>query len=258
MTRRTRIIRLALLFCLPAAICLGSTQVSRLYNTEISHSVKLPYLIHVPSTYNEDTNRRWPLLLYLHGGSARGSDLDKVRTLGLPKRLDADPNFPFIVVSPLCPEGEIWTDVESLAGLLDSIQLTHRVDPRAVYVTGHSMGGRGALYMAYKYPLRFAGVLAVSPISPITAWAKRLQNVPLWLIHGAKDMQAPVKESEELIGAIEQAGGKPRFTRLEDRDHFILDQYDGSAMIDWLAGQQKPALATPSPSPPPAATPSGS
>ena len=221
-----------------------------MYDTEISRSVKLPYLIHVPSTYNEDPSRRWPLLLYLHGGSARGSDLDKVRTLGLPKRLDNDAQFPFIVVSPLCPEGEIWTDVEALAALLDSVQLNHRIDTSAVYVTGHSMGGRGALYMAYKYPQRFAGVLAISPLSPITAWAKRLHKIPLWLIHGAKDVQAPIKDSEELISAIEQAGGKPRFTRLDGRDHFILDQYEGAAMIDWLVAQRKtPPAAAPSPGP---------
>ena len=94
--------------------------------------VKLPYLLHVPSNYKEDPSRRWPLLLYLHGGSVRGSEIEKVRTLGLPKRLDHDPQFPFIVVSPLAPEGEIWTDVEALAGLVDFVQLTHRVDPGAV------------------------------------------------------------------------------------------------------------------------------
>ena len=156
--------------------------------------MKLPYLLHVPSNYKEDPSRRWPLLLYLHGGSIRGSEIEKVRTLGLPKRLDNDPQFPFIVVSPLALEGEIWTDAEALAGLVDFVQLTHRVDPAAVYVTGHSMGGRGALYMAYKYPQRFVGVVAMSPVSPITAWAKRLHSVPLWLMHGERRAGAGKRE----------------------------------------------------------------
>lgn len=246
---RTVVLTVAWL-CVACAAARASTQVGRVYDTEIHRSVKLPYLIHVPANYNDDQTRRWPLLLYLHGGSARGSDLDKVRMLGLPKRLDTDPEFPFVVVSPLAAEGEIWTDVEALAGLLDNVQRTHRIDPAAVYVTGHSMGGRGALYMAYKYPQRFAGVVAISPVSPITAWARGLRNVPLWLIHGAKDEQAPVKDSEELISAIEKAGGKPRFTRLEDRDHFILDQYEGPAIIDWLTAQRKTgATTTPAPAP---------
>jgi hypothetical protein len=45
-----------------------------------------------------------------------------------------------------------------------------------------------------------------SPLSPITAWAKHLRNVPVWIIHGAKDSDAPIKDSEELIRAIEQSG----------------------------------------------------
>lgn len=235
----------AVLLCVVASDAIASTQVARVYDTEIQRSVKLPYLIHVPANYNQDATRRWPLLLYLHGGSARGSDLDKLRTIGLPKRLDGDPEFPFVVVSPLAAEGEIWTDVEALAGLLDTVQRTHRIDPDAVYVTGHSMGGRGALYMAYKYPQRFAGVVAMSPVSPITAWAKQLHKLPLWLIHGAKDQQAPVKESEDLISAIEKAGGKPRFSRLEDRDHFILDQYEGGEIIEWLIAQRRSGGPTP-------------
>jgi predicted peptidase len=243
------ILTVAALLCLAALSCPAS-QVSRVHDTEISRSVKLPYLLYLPAKYNENPNRRWPLLLYLHGGSARGNDLDKLRTLGLPKRLDSDPEFPFIVISPLCPEGEIWTDTDAVASLIDSVQRLHRIDVDRVYVTGHSMGGRGALYMAYKHPKRFAAVVAMSPVSPITAWAGRLRNIPLWLIHGAKDEQAPVKESEELISAIEKGGGKPRFTRLEDRDHFILDQYEGSAIIDWLLELAKsPAAATPAPTP---------
>lgn len=249
-SRRAQIFVIATVICLSASADASQPQSPRVFDTEIARSVKLQYLLFVPSNYNEDPNRRWPLLLYLHGGSARGSDTDKIRTLGLPKRLDNDPEFPFIVVSPLAAEGEIWTDVEALAGLLDSVQRTHRVDVNAVYVTGHSMGGRGALYMAYKYPQRFAGVVAMSPVSPITAWANRLHKVPLWIIHGGKDVQAPIKDTEELVATIEKAGGKPRFTRLDDRDHFILDQYEGPALLDWLTSQRKapaPGAASPTP-----------
>jgi len=96
------------------------------------------------------------------------------------------------------------------------------------------MGGRGALYLAYKYPGRFAAVVAMSPLSPITAWAKQLRIVPLWIIHGSKDAEAPSKDSEDLVHAIERSGGHPRFTALADRDHFILDLYERNDVFDWL------------------------
>ena len=212
----------------------------RVYETEIQRTAKLRYLLFLPGGYNADPDRRWPVILYLHGGSVRGHDPDRIRTMGLPKRLEGDRDFPFIVISPLSPEGEIWTDTESIRALLDHVQLEHRVDPDAVYATGHSMGGRGVLYTAFKMPDRFAAVVAMSPVSPITAWASELRNVPLWIIHGQKDAVAPVKETEELVHAIESAGGKVRFSRLDDRDHFILDQYEGSAIIEWLNAQRRP------------------
>jgi predicted peptidase len=171
---------------------------------------------------------------YLHGGSLRGNNIEHVRTLGLPQRLQHDQQFPFVVVAPLCAEGEIWTDTDALVQLVDEVVRNYRVDNKRVYVTGHSMGGRGALYLAYKYPERFAAVVAMSPLSPITAWAKQLHNVSLWIIHGAKDPAAPITDSEELFHAIEAAGGRLRFTRLADRDHFILDLYDKNEVFDWM------------------------
>jgi predicted peptidase len=208
-------------------------QVAQKFEAERHETTRLEYLLFLPSTYNEDPQRQWPLILYLHGGSLRGDDVNKLRTLGLPHRLEQDREFPFVVAAPLCPQGEIWTDADALAQLVDQMVRTNRIDKKRIYVTGHSMGGRGALYLAYKFPKRFAAVVAMSPLSPITAWAKPLSNTPLWIIHGAKDSAAPIRDSEELISAIEQTGGRPKFTRIADRDHFILDLHDKNDVFDW-------------------------
>jgi len=79
---------------------------------------------HTPETH-------WPLILYLHGGSLRGDDVERLRTLGLPHRLESEPDFPFVVVSPQCPAGEIWTDVEAIDALLDRVAHDYRIDPAA-------------------------------------------------------------------------------------------------------------------------------
>lgn len=227
---------------------LHAAQSTRMYTTEIHRSVRLPYLLFLPAGYDADPDHRWPVVLYLHGGSLRGHETDQVRTMGLPQRVDKEPEFPFIVVTPLCPEGEIWTDTDALAGLLDHVQLQYRIDPEAIYATGHSMGGRGVLYAAFRMPERFAAVVAISPVSPITAWSKRLRNLPLWIIHGGKDAAAPIKDTEELVHAIEKSGGDLRFTRLDDRDHFLLDQFDGPAVFDWFLRHRKTsATSTASP-----------
>jgi len=216
------------------AVPVTSQQTSQTFVGESHRPIRLPYLLFLPEGYKKDADQQWPLLLYLHGGSLRGDDVDRIRTIGLPHRLERDRKFPFIVVSPLCPGGEIWTDTDALGQLLDEVSRTHLVDKKRVYVVGHSMGGRGALYLAFKQPARFAAVAALGPVFPITAWAKELRNLPLWLIHGENDKAAPIADSEELIRAIEQTGGQPKFTRLPDRDHFILDTFDRDEVFDWL------------------------
>jgi predicted peptidase len=208
---------------------------------EVPHKVDIQYLLFLPKEYDKSANQ-WPLILYLHGGSARGDDISRIKKLGLTEKVEADPSFPFIVVSPQCRPGEIWTDVDALGAVLDEVARTHRVDPERVYVTGHSMGGRGAIYAAYKMPKRFAAIVSLGPVSPITAWGAKLAPIPLWLFHGSNDQFTPLKEVEELIHAVETAGGHPQLTVLPERDHYILDVYDRPNVYEWLAQQKrKPA-----------------
>ena len=231
---------LALMLSLISSVADGA-QERRVIEIEKSEQIHLQYLLHLPARYNDDPQRRWPFILYLHGGSARGDNIERLRKIGLTKRLENDAEFPFVVASPLLPEGEIWTDVNALTALVDRIAREQRIDPARMYVTGHSMGGRGALYLTYKQPDRFAAAAVLSPYGPITAWSKRLTNVPLWFVHGAEDVQAPIKDTEELVQAIEKAGGRARFTPLPERDHFILDWYDRNDVFEWLLEQRKPA-----------------
>jgi predicted peptidase len=192
----------------------------------------------LPKGY-EKSAEKWPVILYLHGGSLRGDNINQMKKYGLAEKVEADPDFPFIVISPQCHQGEIWTDVDALGAILDEVAQTHRIDPDRVYVTGHSMGARGALYAAYKMPERFAAVIALAPVGPITAWAEKLAALPLWIFHGPNDQFTPLKEVEELIHAIEAKGSHPQFTVLPGRDHYILDVYDRPDLYQWLAQQRR-------------------
>ena len=191
------------------------------------------YLVYLPAEY-EKSDQTWPVIVYLHGGSVRGEDIGKLRALGLPRRLDADRSFPFIVVSPLCPAGEIWTDVDTVIAILDEVLSQYRGDRTRVYLTGHSMGGRGALYFAFKRPDRFAAVLALSAVSPILEWAPTLAHIPIRYFHGVKDREAPVADGDALVRAVEDAGGQITYTRLEDADHFLLDTYFSGEWYQWF------------------------
>jgi predicted peptidase len=215
-----------------------SRQQPQTVQSEVPHAVRMQYLLFLPVAYEKSTDR-WPLILYLHGGSVRGDDIAQMKRWGLAEKVEGEPDFPFIVVSPQCHTGEIWTDVEALGAVLDDVARSHRVDPDRVYVTGHSMGGRGALYAAYKMPDRFAAVLSLAPGFPNTAWAAKLAGIPLWLFHGPNDQFTPLKEIEELFHATEAAGGHPKLTVLPGRDHYILDVYERPEIYEWLRHQRR-------------------
>jgi S-formylglutathione hydrolase FrmB len=70
------------------------------------------------------------------------------------------------------------------------------------------MGGRGALYFAYRLPSRFAAVLALSPYSPITAWANKLAQIPLWLFQGTAD-NSRADHRDEGASWRNPIGGRP-------------------------------------------------
>ncbi len=223
-------------------------QQAHVFDANVTRRVHLSYLLFLPASYATTPQTHWPLILYLHGGSLRGEGVEELRTLGLPHKLESEPDFPFVVVSPQCPAGEIWTDVEAIDALLDRVIRDCRIDPQRIYVTGHSMGARGALYFAYRLPSRFAAVLALSPYSPISAWGGKLAQIPLWLFQGTADTLAPIGETKELVGIIQSAGGHPRFNILQGRDHFILDVYDQPDVYQWLL-QQKRSTSVAQPAP---------
>ena len=64
---------------------------------------KFGYLLFLPKDYGVD-NRKWPVMLFLHGAGERGEDLKLVKVHGPPKLVEERPDFPFIVISPQCPK----------------------------------------------------------------------------------------------------------------------------------------------------------
>ncbi|CAN5854637.1 hypothetical protein BH23GEM5_BH23GEM5_30310 [soil metagenome] len=151
------------------------------------------------------------------------------------------PTFPFIVVSPQTAQGTLWTDTELLVALLDEVTTRYAVDTTRVYLTGHSMGGNGTWYLAYMHPERFAAIAPMSgPANPW--WATRLRNTPVWVFHGAQDSIVPIRESEDMVRALQKEGNQQvRFSALPDREHGLLDLYEeaGSELYQWFGQHQK-------------------
>jgi predicted peptidase len=198
--------------------------------------VSMKYLIYLPKDY--DRQDSWPLMLFLHGAGERGDDLEMVKKHGPPKLIEAGKEFPFIVVSPQCPEDGWWQPIE-IKALLDEIVEKYKVDQDRVYLTGLSMGGFGTWAQAAYEPHRFA---ALAPIcgagQPLTT--KRYAKTPVWAFHGGKDIVVPIDSSIKMIESLKKNGGDPKFTVYPDAGHDSwIEAYNDPELYEWLLKQKR-------------------
>lgn len=205
------------------------------FEAEIVKTVRLGYLLYLPKDYGADARKKYPMILFLHGMGERGDDLDRVKAHGIPKIAEQKKDFPFIAVSPQCPEFSWWTsELEALNALLDEIVDSYAVDTDRIYLTGLSMGGFGAWSLAMKYPDRFA---AIAPIcgGGDPEKAEVLKDIPVWVFHGAKDETVPLERSEEMVEALKACGGNVKFTVYPDAGHDSwTETYDNPELYKWF------------------------
>ncbi|MED5017406.1 prolyl oligopeptidase family serine peptidase [Paenibacillus chibensis] len=211
-----------------------SQQACRL-EKEITKKVTLEYWLHLPENYDPDSGLKFPVILFLHGSGERGSDLSAVKVHGVPHIADQDPSFPFIAISPQCPDHSDWNaEKDAVIAVLDEVMAAYHTDPARVYLTGLSMGGYGAWQLAAEHPGRFAAVIPVcGGGNPHHAAA--LAETPIWAFHGAKDDVVPLSESEMMVEAIQAAGGDVKLTVYPEANHDSwTETYDNRDVYDWL------------------------
>lgn len=220
------------------------------------------YRVWLPPHYSK--LRRWPVILYLHGSGERGDDNVSQVSIGLGPAVERfSDRYKAIVVFPQCRLGEEWygeQELQALAALNDTIREFHG-DRRRVYLTGISMGGAGAWYMARHH--RFAAVVPVSgevsrqrddPFpsdpppdiarivgaqDPFATMAEAIGKTPVWAFHGSNDEEIPVTQSRSMVAALQRAGGNVHYTEYAGAGHDIWERaYAEPSMVRWLLQQR--------------------
>jgi len=215
-----------------------SKQKSMSFETQVVKTVKLDYLFYLPKDYGKDKDKKFPLILFLHGAGERGDDLEKVKVHGIPKIVEQRDDFPFIAVSPQCPE-KSWWEIDALKALLDEIIDKYAVDPDRVYLTGLSMGGFGSWSLGIAYPDKFAAIVPICGGGDEEEVAI-LKDVPIWVFHGAKDGTVKLEQSEKMVNALKEAGGNVKFTVYPEANHDSwTETYDNPELYEWLLQQKR-------------------
>jgi predicted peptidase len=222
-------------------------QTSNRFHREVRAVQDLGYLLYLPKAAAAEPAKKWPLVLFLHGAGERGTNLSKVAFHGPPKLVAAGRDFPFILVSPQCPEGQVW-DSDALFGLLDQVQSSLPVDSKRVYVTGLSMGGYGTWNLISRHPERFAAA------APICGGGERLRTLLLEpaqreaikslkvrVYHGGKDGVVFPEESQRMVEAFRRAGTTDiTLTVYPEAGHDSwTETYNNPQFFDWLLSQSR-------------------
>ena len=240
------LIGLATALC-PAAEPKTDVQTVKEFKFEKVSQATVRYLLFLPKGYESSSDKRWPLLLFLHGAGERGSDIWKVTTHGPPKIVAHNPDFPFILVSPQCPEGEIWS-TDQLLALLDDVSKNLRVDSHRVYLSGLSMGGYGTWDLGLSHPERFAAIVPICGggelINILLAEGTKgeaLRTLGVWAFHGGKDPIVPVEESQRLVDMLKKVKVQDvKLTVYPEAGHDSwTEAYNDPKLYEWLLSHER-------------------
>lgn len=228
------------------ALCFyGSTLAQAPNITSVRSGADYPFVLYLP----EDSilNNNPPVIVFLHGRSLSGTDLELVKKYGVIDAIERGRNIPAIVIAPQVKKGETWVPAKILS-TLEYVQKKYTVDNNRIYVTGMSLGGYGTLFFAGAYPDKIAAAVALCG-GGNTKDACNLAQTNVWIQHGKLDRAVPHSESTVMVNAIRACDSKANciFTSYPNADHGDLaDEFYKDTLYNWLFQY---SLDNPSPEP---------
>lgn len=175
------------------------------------------FLLYVPDSVSSQDPK--PVIVFLHGSSLCGNDLNRVRRYGTIHALDKGCKIDSYVVAPQNPGGS-WSPTKVMnviKWMLDNFN----IDNSRIYVIGMSLGGYGAIDVAAAFPKQIAAAMSFCG-GGTQPTLSALNEVPLWIVHGTADRAVSIKESDKVVSKIKTADPKtPRlhYDRIPGMNH---------------------------------------
>lgn len=170
------------------------------------------FWLYLPDDYA--TSERKPVVMFLHGKSLSGTDLDRVRDYGCINAIERGRKIDAVVIAPQTQGA--WNP-QKVNEIYNWVTANYKVDTTRFYVIGMSMGGYGTLDYVATYPHRVAAAMAFCGGATVSSLCG-LNEVPLWIIHGTADTAVPVGCSQRVVDAMKDCG---------DTDLLLFDKYEG-------------------------------
>lgn len=163
-----------------------------------------------------------PVIIFLHGQSLCGRNLDRVRRYGPLDAIVKGREIEALVIVPQNPGGA-WNPAK-INDVLEWTKRNYAMDTTRVYVLGMSLGGYGTMDFAGTYPDKVAAAMALCGGCSLTD-KSGLGQLPLWILHGTADRAVNVRESKTVVEQLQREGNDKRLR------------------YDWMKGASHGALA---------------
>ena len=203
------------------------------------------YQVYLPNNYS--AQKKWPVMVFLHGAGERGTDGQLQTQVGLGAVLKTQPQaFPFVVLFPQCEDKESrllpgWRaegpDGKRVLAMLSAVEEEYSIDTERRILTGWSMGGYGVWHLAAAHPDMWSALLPIASGGDISI-ADQLPKVPTWIIHGQRDNVVRPSAVTGLVEQLQSGNRNAWFTLLPQAGHDAWRVAYGSEKVQqWL---QKP------------------
>ena len=212
--------------------------------TEENIFENVTYLLSYPENFS--TDKKWPLVIFLHGSQARSSNTEVLRNYSAFLKLQARQEYGYVLLAPLCNASN-WNEIMAyLIALVDNIRNLPFIDTTRVYLTGNSMGGYGTWELASLRPDWFAAIMPVCG-GGIKWMTDTIADIPIRTFHGLCDVKVDPIESLEMVKAVNRHGGNAELILFPRLEHNCWDKvYTTKEKYDWLLSfsTERKAVAT--------------
>ena len=211
---------------------------------------------------NEQADKKYPLVLFLHGAGECGTDNEKQLDHGGQMWLNPvnREKYPAFVLAPQCTGKNYWgyvsrpsfvpeempaetadtPEIRLVKELLDQYLALPQVDKSRVYVMGLSMGGMATFDVAIRYPDIFAAAIPICGSVNPKRITPALRPVKFRLFHGDADNVVPVEGSRHAYRALKAAGVTVDYVEFPGCNHGSWNPAFGYPdFMEWLFNCKK-------------------
>ncbi|MEO7360013.1 MAG: PHB depolymerase family esterase, partial [Gemmatimonadaceae bacterium] len=213
----------------------------------------LPYHLYVPTNYTATAGA--PLIIALHGlGATEDSFFDSYGK-ALPQLAEqggyilagalgyrVDGGYGWGVGTP--PSDTAARRSSELSELdvmqvLEQVRKQYNIDPKRIYLMGHSLGAIGTWKIAAKYPDVWAALGLFAGQGQPTS-AGQLKNIPEFVVHGDADPTVNVRGSRTMVAALKALNTEVVYIEVPGGNHGSVVQPNLAGMVEFFGKHKKP------------------